>query len=181
MMSKPTKVLDYLNYHVAIYYDLPITSISKEEIVKSIHVRLQKMNIELGKGIVDPLVTQCLSVKKTGVKGIWSGSFKIHLLKPESDGLMLLKGIRPFILKIDGVYIIGKVHKSFLPIAKNTNLSVKIKSKGLVGISPQTLFGEVLDASFRCGKEFEVTGVHKGHLDAYVYIVATTPPKPRRW
>ena len=74
-----------------------------------IRARLKKMNLEIGKSITNLLVVQGLSLKQGGTKGIWFGSYKIHLLNPRSDGLMLLKGIKPFILKIDGQRIIGKV------------------------------------------------------------------------
>ena len=140
-----------------------------------VEARLTKMNIALGVDLIDPIAIQCLSIKHGKTKGVWAGSIKLHLLKPEIDGLMLLKGIRPFILTIDDACVVGKVCKTYHGIANGSNLSVKIKGDNLVGISAQTLFKEVLENSFHRGHEFKITGVQKVAGESHAFIIATTP------
>lgn len=110
-----------------------------------------------------------------GQKGIWATIIKLHLLRQEQDGLALLKGTRYFILQLNskGKASLGKVCKSYHAIARK-NLSVKIKSDNLKGITTHHLFKEILESGFLRNHDFEVTDVQKNTLDSHAFIVAPT-------
>ena len=58
----------------------------------------------------------CMSVKMGGVKGVWAGIVKLHLINPHIDGIALLTGFRAFILHLEpysSVGSLGKVCKSY--------------------------------------------------------------------
>ena len=57
---------------------------------------------------------------------------KLHLLNPDTGALILLKGIRPFILIIDGCTVIGKVCKVYPQTAIPSNLSMQVSGKSLI-------------------------------------------------
>ena len=141
------------------------------------------MNIPLGINLIEPISILCMSVKRGGEKGVWAGIIKLHLLHPETDGIAMLKGLRPFILQLDpppNMSTLGKVCKSYHAIARNTNLSIKITSDTLIGISPYALFYDVLESSFRRGHDFEVVDVQKNTPQSHAYIVAPTPLQAKK-
>jgi len=122
-----------------------------------------------------------MSVKRGGEKGIWVGIVKLHLLYPEIDGIAMLKGLIPFILHLGPLSnkgTLGKVCKSYHAIAKNNNLSIKITSDTLIGVSPHALFIDVLESSFRRGHEFEVVDVQKSTPQNHAYINCGSYPSP---
>jgi len=134
------------------------------------------MNIDLGKDAMNPIYVNCHGFKKGGgQRGVWTGMFKLHLLKPKSNGIMLLKGLRPFILSIEGKKLVGKVCKSYNQTANPSNLSVQARSDSLAGVSPYQLFMDIIHCSFKRGQECEVTEVTKGVEDAFAYIISTNP------
>ncbi|KAG0597037.1 hypothetical protein M758_UG306300 [Ceratodon purpureus] len=101
------------------------------------------MNIPFGTKHIEPISILCMSVKRGGEKGVYAGIVKLHLFHPKSDGIALLKGLRPFLLQLDtssNVGTLGKVCKSYHAIARNNNLSIKITSENLVGVSHYALF-----------------------------------------
>ena len=75
---------------------------------------------------------------------------------------------------------LGKVCKSYHAIARNNNLSIKITSDTLVGVSPYALFSDVLESSFRRGHEFEVVDVQKSTPLNHAYTVAPTPLQAKK-
>ena len=164
-----------LNFHIAVHFEISNTSIMYDTAKNMIVERLEKMNIMLGTGVYDPLYIQCLSVKQGKTKGVWAGSFKVHLLKPKYDGLALLKGLRLFILNINGQNVVGKVCKSFNNLSKGSNLSVKVKSECLVAVSAQAVFEEILGYSFAQGHNYEITDVQKAYGESWAFIIASTP------
>jgi hypothetical protein len=89
--------------------------------------RLKEMSIDLGDIIGEPIALMCYH-KTTK----WSGVIKLHLKNPEFDGVGLLQGLRPFILKLDEEKNKrGKICKTYDSLALNNLLSVKITSEGL--------------------------------------------------
>jgi len=113
------------------------------------------MNIPLGTDIIDLVAVLCFSTRRRGQKGFWNRVIKLHLLNPETDGIKMLKRLRPFILKLHTIdansniqtskSILGKVCKSFHNVIRNINLSVKIKSDNLVDTTASALFHDVIE------------------------------------
>ena len=87
------------------------------------------MRIEVGKILGEPIAIICFYETKR-----WSGVIKLHLKNPETDGNGLLRGLRPFILKIYRfTHARRKVCKSFNTIAIASMFSVKITTPSIKG------------------------------------------------
>jgi hypothetical protein len=82
-----------LDYHILIHFEKPQTHFNQDQILKKILLRLQEMEIETSNDIGEPVAVLCYTNTKA-----WSGMVKIHLKKPEEDGIVLLKGTRIFAL-----------------------------------------------------------------------------------
>ena len=142
------------------------------------------MHIPLGTSLIEPLSVLCMSVKRGGTKGVWAGIVKLHLLNPQTDGVALLTGLRPFILYLEPhshVGSLGKVCKTYHSIAKGYKLSVKISNDTLIGLTSHALFLDILESSFRRGHNFEIVEVQKSTPNNHAYIVAPTPFKPKKF
>jgi hypothetical protein len=108
-----------------------------------VEARLKEMHIELRDVIGEPIALTCYH-KSTK----WSGVIKLHLKTPEIDGIGLLQGLRPFILKLgEDKYKRGKVCKTYDALALNNLLSVKITSETLEFKDWYELFEKILDCS----------------------------------
>jgi hypothetical protein len=98
------------------------------------------------------------------------------LLKPEPHAIDLLRGTRPFILQLDNDNLyLGKIAKGYDAVARNNLLSVKFESPNLSGISAHDMYKLVLEDSFDWNVEYEVTGVQKGKINSFAWVVAATP------
>ena len=133
------------------------------------------MGIHLGEDFINLVTILCKHAKEGEQKYVWSGIIKLYLLRPKMDGINLLRGLRPLILRLDNdeAYI-GKVYKDYDAIAGN-NLSVLIKNENLEGIKAHDLFKEILENSFICDHDFEIILVQKDTSQRHAYIVAPTP------
>ena len=141
------------------------------------------MQIPLGTNLIEPISILCMSIKRGGEKGVWAGIVKLHLLHPETDGVALLTGLRPFILYLEPhskVGSLGKVCKSYHSIARSNNLSIKISNDTLIGVSSHALFLDILENSFRRGHDFEIVEVQKNTSNNHAYIVAPTPLQAKK-
>jgi hypothetical protein len=166
-----------LDYHIAIYFEQPKSLFSHEEILLKTKSRLRDMKIEVGVDMVEPIAVLC----HNGADRTWSGIIKIHLKKPEIDGVAMLRGVRPFNITLDqGKLHRGKVCKTFDPIAQNNLLSCKIQSPNLVGLSAATLHTAILENSFTMGNEFEITQVQKSVEANFAWVVAPTPDQAQK-
>ena len=130
------------------------------------------MEIQLGEDLINLVTILYKHAKEGEQKGIWSGIIKLHLSRPEVDGLILR-------FDNDEPYL-GKVCKGYDAIAGNDNLSVLIKSENLEGIKAHDLFKEILESSFTCGHDFEITSVQKSTSQRHAYIVAPTPHQAKK-
>ena len=140
--------------------------------------RLNEMKIPLGTNLIEPISILYMSVKRGGVTGVWAGIIKLRLLNPHIDSIALLTGLRAFILHLEphtSVGSLGKVCKSYHPIATSNNLSIKITNDALLGITAHDLFLDVLENSFRRGHNFEIVDVQKSAANNHAYLVARTP------
>jgi hypothetical protein len=90
-----------LDYHVAIHFKPPRTPILYDVVKAMVLKRCTDMEIPLGQDLIDPVTILCKHDKEGEQKGVWSGIIKLHLLRPEVDGINLLRGLRPFILRLD--------------------------------------------------------------------------------
>jgi len=118
-----------LDYQVAIFFEIGEKYITRDEIFELTKERLKIMNIEVGQVLDEPIAIMCFHGSRK-----WSGTIKLHLKHPEINGYGLLRGLRPFILKLDNLtYYRGKVSKSFDSIAIASLLSVKVTSIILKG------------------------------------------------
>ena len=172
-----------LDFQISIHFQLPNTPILHNHVKELVKKRLEVMHIPLDTSLIEPISVLYMSVKRGGEKGVWTGIVKLHLLKSKTDGIAMLKGLRPFILQFDPlpkVGTLGKVCKSYHAIARNNNLSIRIRSDTLVGVSPYALFCDVVENKFRRGHEFKVVDVQKNTSLNYVYIVAPTPLQAKK-
>ena len=168
------------DFHIAIHFQLPNTPLMHNHVKELVQERLDDMKIPLGTNLIEPISILCMSVKKGGMKGVWAGIIKLHLLNPHIDGIALLTGLRAFILYFEprssgGVGSLGKVCKSYHTIARGNNLSIKISNDTLVGITAHDLFLDILENSFRRGHKFEIVDVQKSTPNNHAYIVTPTP------
>ena len=115
------------DYQIAIIFEMGENEWEKDTVMPLVESRLKEMDIKLGDIIGKPIALMCYH-KSTK----WSGVIKLHLKTPEIDGVGLLQGLRPFILKLDdGKFKKGKICKTYDSLALNNLLSVKISSEGL--------------------------------------------------
>jgi hypothetical protein len=134
-----------LDYQIAIAFGLCDRNLTKDEIYAKTEARLEKMNIQLGEMLGEPIAILCFHRSKR-----WSGTIKLHLKNPLKDANDLLQGLRSFILKLDNItYCRGKVSKSFDSIAIASLLSVKISSPTLKDKKWFQLHEEIVKDSFK--------------------------------
>jgi hypothetical protein len=166
------------DFYIAIHFQLPNTPLMHNHVKELVQEMLDDMKIPLGTNLIEPISILCMSVKKGGMKEVWAGIIKLHLLNPHIDGIALLTGLRAFILHLESrssVGSLGKVCKSYHTIARSNNLSIKISNETLVGITAHDLFLDILENSFRRGHKFEIVEVQKSTPNNHAYIVTPTP------
>ena len=78
-----------LDYHIAISFEIGTSKWSKHTIMEKVKARLEKMKIEVGDMIGEPIARLCFHKSTT-----WSGIIKIHLKNPKIDGRTLLQGYK---------------------------------------------------------------------------------------
>ena len=172
-----------LDFHIAIHFQLSNNPFLHNHVKELVKERLNDKKIPLGTNIIEPISILCMSVKRGGVKGVWAGIVKLHLLNPHIDGIALLTGLKAFILHLEphsSVGSLGKVCKSYHTIARNNTLSIKISNDTLVGITSHDLFLDVLGNSFRRGHKFEIVEVEKSTPNNHAYLVVPTPLQAKR-
>ena len=164
------------DYHIAIYFEMGEIEWEKYTIMPLVENRLKEMSIDLGDTIGEPIALMCYH-KSTK----WSGVIKLHLKIPEIDGVGLLQGLRPFILKLDeGKNKKGKICKSYDSLALNSLLSVKITSEGLASKEWFEMFEKIVEESFARGTEYEITNVQKKKENPFAWVVASSPEQAQR-
>ena len=89
------------NYQVAVFFQRSIIDYKHAEILEKTRQRLMDMEISLEIGMVEPIYILCKEKVKNVKEKFWSGTIKLHLFNPTTDGINLLKGLRPFILILD--------------------------------------------------------------------------------
>ena len=145
--------------------------IPKDEALEKITKRLEEMKITLGDEISDPIAIMCTHGGKQ-----WSGHTKIHLKNVQEDGVNLLQGLRPFIIRLsDNKFHRAKICKSYDTIASSEMLSIKVTSDTLKNESWFTVYEEVIMEGFKRKHNFEITHVRKIEDQNYAWIVATSP------
>ena len=160
-----------MDYHVALFFELEEMVIPKEEALNHITKRLDIMKISLGEDISDPIAIMCTHGGKQ-----WSGHAKIHLKNIHEDGIPLLQGLRPFIIRLpDNKFHRGKVSKSYDSIASSEMLSIKITSDSIKDETWYNIYEEVVNEGFKRGHNFEITHVRKGESHNFAWLVATSP------
>ena len=90
-----------LDFQISIHFQLPNTPLFHNHVKELVKNRLELMSIPLGTNLIEPISILCMSVKRGGEKRVWAGIIKLHLLHPETDGIAMLEGLRPFILQLD--------------------------------------------------------------------------------
>ena len=165
-----------LDYHVAIFFELGEMELLKDDVMEMVVARLNHMHIEVGDLLGEPIAIMCYHGSKK-----WSGSVKIHLKDPKTDGCGLLQGLRPFILKLDGQHIRrGKVCKSFDSIAIASLLSIRVNSEQLKGKKWYNMYEEVVTDSFERCHDFEITNIQKNEGADFAWIKAPSPDEAKR-
>ena len=148
----------------------------KDVILPLVEARLKEMGIELGDIIGEPIALMCYHKSSK-----WSGVIKLHLKTPEIDGVGLLQGLRPFILKLDeGKLKRGKICKTYDSLALNNLLSVKITSEGLESKEWYEMFEKIIEESFQRGTEYEITNIQKKKENLFAWVVASSPEQALR-
>ena len=164
------------DYQIAILFEMGEKEWEKETIMSLVEERLKEMNIELGEVIGEPIAIMCFH-KSTK----WSGVIKLHLKTPEIDGIGLLQGLRPFILKLDDdKFKRGKICKTYDSLALNNLLSVKVTSDELEFKEWYELFTNMVEESFKRGLEYEITNIQKKKENKYAWVVASSPEQAQR-
>ena len=145
-----------LIYNILLQFEKPQTCYIGEDIISITKMRLDMMKMELG-NIVQPIAPLC----STKGDKAWNGMIKVHLKKPEVDGVALLEGRRVFALALDGTLTVEKTTKGFSLTAPANQLSTKITSDFLGFFEPHTILSKIIKDSFQRGLEFEIMQVRK--------------------
>ena len=136
-----------MDYHVALFFQLDDMIIPKEEALDKITKRLDDMKILFGDEISDPIAIMCTHGGKQ-----WSGHAKIHLKNVQEDGVKLLQGLRPFIIRLsDNKMHKGKICKSYDTIASSEMLSIKITSDSIKDENWYAVYEEIIIEGFKRG------------------------------
>ena len=160
-----------MDYHVALFFELEEMVVPKDEALEKITKRLETMKISLGEDISDPIAIMCTHGGKQ-----WSGHAKIHLKNIQEDGITLLQGTRPFIIRLpDNKLHRAKVCKSYDAIASSEMLSIKISSDSIKDETWFNVYDEIVREGFKRGHNFEITHVRKGENLNFAWIAATSP------
>ena len=124
------------DFHIAIFFEKPKRNFQHDKILSKVQEKLKKMDMPLENKIVKQISILC----KNKI-GIWAGELKLHLENPKKDAIGLLRGIKPFIPKLeDDKPYLGKVAKGYDNLARNNLVSIKINNKRLKGITAHHLF-----------------------------------------
>lgn len=159
------------DYHVILHFEKSKTTFIQEQITKKVLICLEKMKIEVGEDIGDPIAVLCHTNTKA-----WSGMVKLHLKNPEINAFALLHGIRPFVLELnDQKPVIAKIAKGYDIIAKSSLVSVRIDSDSIKTSEAHHLFKTIVEKSFTCRHQFEITKVTKRVGDDFTWIATTSP------
>ena len=169
-----------LDYHIAIHFEKPLTDYTHNEVLNLATSRLAHMGIELGIGLAEPIYIPCKEREKNSKIKFWTGTIKVHLKNPKTDGINMLKGLRPFILKIDRMQTLGKVCKCYDSIPRNTLLSTKIENPKLHLVTSSELQRDVLIESFRRGYDYEIASIQKVKEETWGWLISTTPTQANR-
>jgi hypothetical protein len=111
----------------------------------------------------------------------WSGVIKLHLKNSKFDGVGLLQGLRPFILKLDeGKNKRGKICKTYDSLALNNLLSVKITSEGLASKEWFEMFEKIVEESFARATKYEITNIQKKKENLFAWVVASSLEQAQR-
>ena len=165
-----------LDYQIAISFEIGDLKLSKEVILEKVKERLNKMKIEVGELIGEPIAVLCFHKSST-----WSGVVKIHLKNPKKDGTTFLQGSRAFILTLDeNVARRGKVCKSYDALSLNNLLSIKIVSENLKGKEWYKMFKDIVTERFKRGHEFEIINVQKKTEFDFAWVVAPSPEQAKK-
>ena len=127
------------------------------------------MKMELG-NIVQPFAPLC----STKGDKAWNGMIKVHLKKPDGDGVALVDGRRVFALALDGMLTVAKISKGFSLTAPVDQLSTKIMSDFLGFFKPHTILSKIIKESFRRGLEFEIMQVRKTSGETHAFITGAS-------
>ena len=166
-----------LDYHISIYFEIERRELDRDVILNLTNDRLKAMGIEVEEVLGELIVVICFHGTKR-----WSGVIKLYLKNPKTDENGILRGLRPFILKIDRfTHTIDKVCKSFDTIAIAFMLSVKITTPSIKGKEWYDLFEEIVGEGFRRGLDFEITNVQKSVDAEFAWIKAHSPEEAKRF
>ena len=165
-----------LDYQIIISFEIGDLKLPKEVILEKVKERLNKMKIEVGELIGEPIAVLCFHKSST-----WSGVVKIHLKNPKKNGTTLFQGSRAFILTLDeNVARRGKVCKSYDALALNNLFLVKNVSENLKGREWYKMFEDVVTKGFKRGHEFEITNVQKKTKFDFAWVVAPSPEQTKK-
>ena len=161
---------------VSIHFELGEQKWEREVIMDKVKERLNKMNIELGELIGEPIAIMCYHKSST-----WSGTIKLHLKNPLLDAKSLLQGTKAFIITLsDGKPWKGKICKSYDTLALNNLLSVKITSDTLIGKEWYNILEEIVHEGFDRTYDYEITNVQKKKEMSFAWVVATSPEQAKK-
>ncbi len=88
---------------------------------------MEEIKISLEDDINDPSAIMCTHGGKQ-----WSGHTKIHLKNIQEDGITLLEGVKPFIIRLpDNKLHRAKIYKSYETIVSSKKLLIKITNDSI--------------------------------------------------
>lgn len=144
-------------YQIIIRFDYGFQGMRKLEVQEAAKSRFEVMNIPLAPRYREPVSAIIHKESKS-----WLGFLRVDLLKPEIDGIDLLKGDRVFTLQLqNSEYVIGKVEKGFEFTSSAINRRLKLKSSILSSFSSRQLLGELTQLGYASGANLELIGVSK--------------------
>ena len=132
-----------LIYNILLQFEKPKTCYTWDDVINITKVCLDMMKIELD-NIVQPIAPLC----STKSDKAWNGMIKVHLKKPDVDGIALLEGRRVCALVLNGTLNVAKIAKGFLFTAPANQLSTKITSDFLGFFEPHTILSKIFKDNF---------------------------------
>jgi hypothetical protein len=158
-------------FQVTIRFDHGFKDIARQDARGACLERLHQMDIPLGKAYSNPIDIGLNAITKN-----WAGFIKIHLLRPQQDGLALLQGSRAFVMEMeDGEKVIGKVEKGYELAIKARNLRLHLKGESLQHENAFDIFKAIAKESYYTGKQLKFMGLTKPELDKnFAFLTLTT-------
>ena len=158
-------------FQVTIRFDHGFKGIARHDARVACLERLRTMNIPLGTTYANPIDVGLNAITKH-----WAGFIKLHLQRPQKDGIALLQRNRAFVMTMEtGKRVIGKVEKGYELATKARNLRLHLKGDSLRHEHNFDILEAIVRENYYNGKQHEFMGLAKPEIGKnFAFLTLTT-------